>query len=202
MGRLLRSEILFDGCFAHKTWHSHHKDFNLERAKDKEKYLKTLFEKIKPEAADIHSFNLMSNHSHEVYEIRSVSLFSEFMKNHHSIYGQYFNKKYNRRGKIANDRPHTQLIQSDLHELFSTLYTHANPLEAGMVEDPKHYEWSSHLYYGYGIDLFSNGKLVMPRWYIELGSTAAARQAHYLKIFEDYVENYVLQKTKVIDAGV
>lgn len=203
MGRLLRSEILFDGCLTHKTWHSHHQDFNIEQIEDKQKYLQILFQKIGSEIADIHAFTLMSNHIHEVYEIRSVGLFSDFMKVHHSMYGQYFNKKYDRKGKVANDRPHTQLIANDVHEIISVLYCHANPIEAGIVKDAKNFEWSSHLFYGYGIDLFSNGKMVLPRWYAELGSTFRDRQFHYLKIFDEYVENYVLPRmTQVSDTCV
>ena len=194
MARLRRSEIIFDGCLTHKTWHSHHKDFNLKQIKDKEEYLRLLFQKIKPEACDIHSFSLMSNHAHEGYEIRSVRLFSEFMRIHHTLYGQYFNKKYNRKGKVANDRPYTKLIKDDRHEIISTLYIHANPIKDGLVNDAKDFDWSTHLLYGYGKDYFSEGKIVFPRWYIELGSTTGSRKMNYLNLFDQYVEDYILNR--------
>lgn len=194
MARLRRSEILFNGCVAHKTWHSHHRDFNIEHPEDKEKYLKTLFSKITPQAGFLNSFSLMSNHVHEVYEIRSVSRFSEFMRIHHTIYGQYFNKKYSRKGKVANDRPYTKLIQNDQHEMISTLYTHANPIKDGLVKNIKDFEWSSHLLYSEGVDQFSAGKLVLPKWYVELGSTNLIRQKNYNEIFEFYVENYIVNR--------
>ena len=95
---------------------------------EKQAYLAILNEELIKQPNPIHAICLMSNHSHEIYSLESLQDFSPFMRRHHGRYGQFFNKKHDRCGKVAQDRPKTIAIEDESHEMMVTFYVHANPL--------------------------------------------------------------------------
>lgn len=189
MGRTSRKIQLWDGCIAHKTWHAHNDEFNLSEPEDKAEYLNILFKKISTSVCSIHAFNIMDNHSHELYTVHNVKLFSDFMRIHHTIYGQRFNKRHARKGKVANERPSTTAVYDRSHEIISVLYIHANIFRIKSVKDPENFEWSSHHLYAYGSRNEYTSKIIFPDWYIDLGNTDAQRQKIYRDLFENYIQD-------------
>jgi len=187
MGRISRKTLLWDGCITHKTWHAHNDEYNLEDPLDKEEYLNILFKKISSQACSIHAYSIMGNHSHELYTVNNIKKFSDFMRIHHTIYGQRFNKKYGRKGKVANERPSTTAVYDESHEIISVLYIHANIFRLESVHDPENFEWSSHHLYAFGIKNAFTSKITLPNWYINLGNTDSERQKAYLDLFESYL---------------
>lgn len=191
MPRVPRSFTVIANHTVHKVWRGHNKEWNLGPTDDKLKYLKFLnddFDKHELKTgAQIHALCLMSNHSHEVFRIKSQKRFSNHMRRHHGRYGMYFNKKNGRSGKVAEDRPKTTLIEDGAHEMKTIFYIHANPIRANIVKDARNYAWSTHQLYAFGKKLFWMKHIKLPQWYKRLGRNAAQRQKKYRKLFARYL---------------
>ncbi len=198
MPRYPRSWILEPGLAFHKVWRGHNREWNLQTPSEKQKYLQLLRDEHQRLAAinPLHALCLMSNHAHEVYSLADVERFSNFMRQHHSRYGAFFNRKHKRRGKVAQDRPHTSAIEDEHHEMIVTFYIHANPLRAGICKDAKDYAFSTHALYAFGkkAPWMKGMKITFPTWYMRLGATWKQRQAIYRKLFDAYLREYGLRK--------
>jgi putative transposase len=92
---------------------------------------------------DLHSYCLMTNHLHLQIEISHTPL-SQIIKELHSRYAVYFNRKYDYDGHLFQGRYGAKVIESIDYFLGVSRYIHRNPLEACMVGDMANYEWSSY----------------------------------------------------------
>lgn len=192
MPRVPRSLIVFNNHSVHKVWRGHNKEYNIKTDYEKGKYLEFLNDDIdNPDTevgAELQAITIMSNHTHEVYLIKSQPDFSNHMRRHHGRYGMFFNKLKGRCGKVAQGRAKTCLLQQENYEMKTVFYIHANPIRAHMVKDAKDYKWSTHNLYAFGKrqDWMKNIKL--PAWYHRLGKTLQARQKKYRKLFANYLK--------------
>lgn len=193
MARVPRSLHVFAGFSVHKMWRGHNKEWNLATDEQKEKYLCLLNEDLESQkykaGANIQALTLMSNHTHEVFDIKTPKLFSQHMRRHHSRYGAFFNRLSGRCGKVAQDRPKTCLLADNTHEMAAVLYVHANPIRAKIVKDARNYRWSTHRLYAFGIREAWMRNIRFPQWYLKLGKNMALRQKAYRKIFIDYLNS-------------
>jgi len=194
MPRVPRNLILEEGLQAHKMWRGHNKERNLESSAEKLTYLKYLNRYLKKQTNELNAYTLMSNHSHEQYDIKNIREFSNLMRDHHSRYGRFFNIKHKRDGKVAYERPKTCLIGDDDYSIRATLYIHANPLRAGMVKNALNYRWSTHKLYALGKREKFTEFIKFPNWYIALGKTWSDRQRKYRKLFDAYLRETGLIK--------
>lgn len=205
MPRIPRGWIIQEEAPFHKIWRGHNKEWNLGSDVEKTKYLSLLTEEKAKDVNPLHALCLMSNHTHEVYTLKNLSSFSNFMRRHHSRYGMYFNRKHKRCGKVAQDRPLTSQIQDEEYEMRVVLYIHANPVRAGICNDAKDYVWSTHTLYAYGKKpkWMKGMPFVFPDWYMALGETMQQRQKVYRQIFDRYLMEYGLRKvpTSVYGTG-
>jgi putative transposase len=188
MPRVPRSLTVFPDFAVHKIWRGHNREWNLGTADEKRQYLRLLYEaQSKQPRNSLQAITLMSNHSHEVYLIQDPKNFSNQMRWHHSKYGVFFNRKHERCGKVAQDRPKTCLIENDEYSMRAVFYIHANPVRANMVKDAKDYPWSTHLFYAFGKTWPWITIKNLPDWYIRLGNTATERQRRYRQLFNKYL---------------
>lgn len=157
----------------------------------KEKYLDFLNDDLESErfnsAAAIEAATIMSNHTHEIFDVQTTPGFSNHMRRHHSRYGSYFNKLTNRCGKVAQDRPHTTLLYDDYRAMETTFYIHANPIRANIVRDAKDYYFSTHRLYAFGRREPWMRNITLPAWYLRLGRNATLRQKAYRRLFARYL---------------
>ncbi len=139
---------------------------------------------------------IMSNHTHEVYLIEKVHEFSEMLRKHHGKYAQNFNKKYNRSGRVQNDRAKIIQIEDESHEMLAVFYSHANPIRAGIVKDASQYIWSTHMLYAFGkkASWMKAIHFKFPDWYLKLGKTVKERRKVYRSLFDKYLRKYGLIK--------
>ena len=192
MPRVPRKYLLSPGLALHKTWRGHNKEFNLNSESEKQSYLKFMHQEIQKQSNPIHAICLMSNHSHEIYTLGhhpgDLIELCNFFRRHHSRYGQFFNKKHNRCGKVAQDRPFTGSIEpDDYSEMEVTFYVHANPLRAGLCKDAKDYLYSTHKLYAFGTREPWMKHITFPSWYMKLGKTMKLRQKRYRQLFDAYL---------------
>ncbi len=187
---LARKNIIEDQTLVHKIWRGHNGEWIFKGDEEKHQYLTCLNQKIHGNYVELHAFCLMSNHSHEIYFIEKQAEFSALVRKHHSSFGQYYNRKSNRKGPVSESRPKTIPITTDVHEIVSVLYIHANPVRAGIVQtmdELKNYPWSTHLLYGYGIYKSWMKGITLPKWYLDFGTTDSERQQYYLYLFSQYL---------------
>jgi len=181
----------------HKYWKCHNSEFLLKSYDAKAMYSQHTAKALKHQSikgkVHIQAFCYMDNHVHMLcaYSEGSSHL-SKFMQRAHSSFGAQFNRKYNRTGKVAVERPKTPVVedesdaQMDVH-----MYIEANPLRAGIVRNLKQlksYRFSSYQYYAYGIESHFTKGLSAPKWYQSLGSTTKERQKNYRVLFRDYLK--------------
>ncbi len=192
MARLPRRLTVQPNHSVHKIWRGHNKEWNLGTREQKLAYLNFLNADIEnkkfKQGSEVQALTLMSSHTHEVHGIIEQILFSNQMRRHHSRYGAYFNKANNRCGKVAQDRPHTTLLESTHQEMETVFYVHANPIRAKIVGDARNYYWSTHRLYAFGKREPWMRNVKLPQWYMRLGRTAEARQHAYRRLFAHYLK--------------
>lgn len=107
-----------------------------------------LFQNLLREASvyydfQIHAYCLMDNHYHLLINTPQGNL-SQGMKHINGIYTQKFNLSENRDGSLFRGRYRSILIDKDTYLLQVSRYIHLNPVDAGMVDLPEKYNWSSY----------------------------------------------------------
>ena len=100
------------------------------------------------------------NHTHETGGIQlgenkksylcGIRELGNWMRRAHSRFGAGYNRRHNRQGKVAYDRPKTSEIENDQQVLRVMFYGDVNPVRAGMVSHPSKYGFSSYKYYACG----------------------------------------------------
>lgn len=149
------------------------------------------------QGSELEAVTLMSNHAHEKHRVTNPCLFSNHMRRHHARYGMYFNRKRGRCGKVAQQRPHTTLLENEKYEMEATFYIHANPLRAKMIRDMRNYYWSTHVLYAFGKRHPWMRNVKLPSWYLKLGNTPKERQRNYRWFFAHYLRRNGLTKKTV-----
>ncbi len=179
------------GHSVHKVWRGHNHEPNLGTDEQKLAYIEFLNSDIEDDdykkGSQIQALTLMTNHVHEMHHIEVSKLFSDQMRRHHARYGSYFNRENNRCGKVAQDRPHTTLLETSQNEMEVVFYIHANPIRANMVRDARNYPWSTHVLYAFGKRAPWMRHIKLPKWYLKLGATPELRQRAYRRMFNRYL---------------
>lgn len=95
---------------------------------------------------EIVCYCLMTNHVHLIVRTNEKEA-AYFMRRLNSMYAKYFNKKYDYRGHLYQDRYFSNLIQTKVKLLEISRYIHLNPVRAKMVSLPEDYKYSSYSMY-------------------------------------------------------
>lgn len=111
-------------------------------------FLKLLKKHINP-VADIYAYCLLNNHFHCLIRIKEnedstsnknpIQMFSNLF----NAYTKAFNKKYNRTGKLFEERFKKKKIEDDFYLTGLIFYIHANPQNHGVCADFRTYPYSS-----------------------------------------------------------
>lgn len=97
-------------------------------------------------AVKVHAYALMTNHVHLIVQEGDHPL-GLFMKGVQQGYAQYVNKRYEQTGHLFQGRYKAFRIDGDQYLLTLVRYIHLNPVNAGLVQNPADYRWSSHRHY-------------------------------------------------------
>jgi putative transposase len=93
-----------------------------------------------------YAYCLMANHFHLLVETRLPNI-SQIMHYIKGSYTTYYNIRHQRVGHLFQGRFKSVVVDKDAYFLELTRYIHLNPVHAGIVQDPRQYQWSS--YQGY-----------------------------------------------------
>lgn len=110
---------------------------------------------------EVMAFCLMPNHIHLLVKQLKDDGITKFMRKLGAGYGRYFNKKYQRKGYVFQDRFRAVFIRNDDQLKVVLAYIHSNPIslaepkwkERGIhdlkraIKFLENYKWSSHLDY-------------------------------------------------------
>ena len=109
----------------------------------------TFLEKIKLSKKEfpfkIYAYCLMNNHVHLIIESES-NMLSKSMKSLLIRYVYYFNKTYQRKGPLFQNRFYSKNVENQDYFLSVCRYVHRNPEKAGIAKTFE-YDWSSYKEY-------------------------------------------------------
>ena len=199
MRRSRRDSISVTGII-HKIWRGHNREHVLETDLEKNAYLRHLAETYTDEIkqqVQWHSYCLMGSHSHEGDSIKGIgselelregiAALGNWMRNGHSRFGMEYNRRHERQGKVAYDRPKTIEVKDEEAFLTVMFYGDANPVRAGLVSHPRLYRHSSYRFYAYGETNQHTRHLIPPPAYLALGDTPKKRQKKYRSLCDHYL---------------
>jgi putative transposase len=92
---------------------------------------------------EIHAYCLMGNHYHLCIRTPIANL-GKAMRQLNGVFTQRYNNLVKGDGPLFRGRYKAILVEEENYFLTLTRYIHLNPVEAGIVEDPRDYRWSSY----------------------------------------------------------
>ncbi|MDQ1000774.1 putative transposase [Neobacillus niacini] len=190
MGRKRRA--WFPGAKYHIMSRGNRKSTLFYDDEDRLKYLSFLKETMVRFPFTLHTFCLMSNHTHLQIETSDTSP-TIIMSHFNTKFAKYFNKKYDFTGHVFEKRYGAELLDSLDYEFDVSKYIHLNPLKAGLVDELEYYPWSSYNAYVNGeVNEFVDTKHL-------LSFFPAPASRHY----EEYIKTpkvdlYLLDNSKVM----
>jgi len=87
-------------------------------------------------------YSLMTNHIHTIVVPSNERSLAETFRGVHSVYGQWFNRKYGLSGHLWQGRYYSCALD-DTHLWAAVRYVERNPVRAKIVERAEDYRWSS-----------------------------------------------------------
>jgi len=87
----------------------------------------------------------MPNHFHFLIKQNSAKPVNLLFNSLLSGYVQWYNKKYQRAGRLMSNKLQHKAIDNDNYLIYVIRYIHLNPKNAGLVDDLSHWEFSNYL---------------------------------------------------------
>jgi len=109
---------------------------------DRRYFLSNLKETIREQSVAVGAYCLMTNHIHVLLYPKTADGFFVLIKSLFQKYTQYFNRKYQRSGKLWENRYKIHLVDPDA-EWVVARYIDRNPVRAKMVSRAQDYPYSS-----------------------------------------------------------
>jgi putative transposase len=128
------------------------------------------------EGCAIHAYALMTNHVHLLVTPPNTTGVSRMMQLLGRMYVRYFNARHRRSGTLWEGRFKSALVDSSAYFLTCSRYIDMNPVQAGIVDAPNAYEWSSYSCLG---NSRTDPLVTLHAEYLALGRTAAERSRAY-----------------------
>jgi len=124
----------------------------------------------------LYHYCIMGNHFHLLLQLEEGPRLSALMAGLLRAYVHYFNGRCGFVGHLWQGRFHSPAVQTEGYLLSCGRYIERNPLEAGLVNEPWDYPWSSCRAYALGT---TDPLLAENPWYLELASEPAVRQRRW-----------------------
>jgi len=112
-------------------------------ARDRRQFLKILNVALKKFGAECYVYSLMGNHFHMVLHTPHANI-ENVMHHIDSLYARYVNWRHRLTGHLF-EGPYTAILIDDICYLRNAIaYVLRNPVEAGLVQTPGQWPWSSY----------------------------------------------------------
>ena len=189
MARKLRSQTIQPGSPNHIIARGNNRRRLFSYRTDYRRYLVLLERAAAKHQTATHALVLMANHIHDVRTPPTVEAASKTMKSCLQAYASYRNQRRETSGKLFEQRYFSEPIIDERQLAITVCYVEANPIRAGLVDDPRDYPWST-----YALRAGYPGRSAIPRrmwtpepWYLSLAPTAKQRASVYRDVFWDYL---------------
>jgi len=165
---------------------------------DRNKFLQLLQKMVNSHKVHLFSYVLMDTHFHLLLKTEEANL-SQAMQFLNSSYSHWFNIRHIRKGHLFQDRYKSHLVLNPLYLYSVASYISLNPVEAGLVNPPEEYPWSSFQYF---LSTKNQNKNVPPwlniRELLELCQTSSENFINFVKenIKKDDPEKILQNVTK------
>ncbi|MEB6548673.1 transposase [Heyndrickxia sporothermodurans] len=144
-----KPRIWFEGAKYHITSRGIRRSNLFFDDQDRSMYLYLLREAMGKFPFKLYTYCLMTNHIHlQIETIKHPP--GEIMKQVHTKYAKYFNKRYDFTGHVFESRYGAEQIDRPDYELEVNKYIHLNPIRANIVQRLEDYPWSSYRTYIFG----------------------------------------------------
>ncbi len=165
---------------------------NVFKEKNDYQYAYNIFKELSVKIdISIHSFIFMPDHIHLLCTPSSEDSIKKFMQIFGGRYVRYYNKKYDRKGTLWEDRYKSSLVQDSLYLLNIMGYIELNPMRDGLVKDLAHYKWSS--FVSNALDYNENDELITPHHiYNKLGKNKSQRAKSYLTFLQRGIDKKII----------
>ena len=113
---------------------------------DRRNFLHRIANILEGSSSSILAWCLLPNHFHMLFRTGSITL-SKFMQRLLTGYSVSFNKKYDRKGHLFQNRHLAKLVEDSAYMYRLIAYIHLNALRAGVIdriEELEEYPWSGH----------------------------------------------------------
>jgi len=127
------------GCVWHITHRCHKKEFLLKFSRDRNRWVRWLYEARKRYGLVILNYTVTSNHIHLLVVDTDQNAIPKSMQLIAGRTGQEYNQRKKRKGAFWEDRYHATAVQTDRHLLSCMIYIDLNMVRAGVVKHPS--EW-------------------------------------------------------------
>ena len=94
----------------------------------------------------VHAYCLMHNHYHFCIETPDENI-GDIMRDINSEYVVYFNRKYQRKGRLFEGPYQDKVVNDPFYFLILISYIHSNPLAAKLIQEFDEWPWSSYRSY-------------------------------------------------------
>ena len=146
MGRRNRTEIEHEGAIYHIIVRGIDGIVIFTDDVEKNKFLQLLQKMVNFHKAHLFSYVLMDTHFHLLLKTEKANL-SQAMQFLNSSYAHWFNIRHIRKGHLFQDRYKSHIVLNSLYLYSVASYISLNPVEAGLVDSPEEYPWSSFRYF-------------------------------------------------------
>ena len=167
-----KTRMYLPGVPCHLVQRGNNKQVCFFTENDYRYYLDCIRQGLKQYKAKLHAYVLMTNHVHLLVTPDYEDSLPRLMQLIGRQYVQYINKTYNRTGTLWEGRYKSSLIDSENYLLTCSRYIELNPVNAGMVDKPEEYCWSSYHHNGLGK---TNSLLSSHALYLGLGPNKVDR---------------------------
>jgi len=142
-----KKEEFIEGAVFHIYNHSTAESNLFNDKNDYLYFLKKFQKNIIENLCEVYSYCLMPNHFHFCLKQNSdIPLYKIFNKSSTS-YAMYFNRKYNRKGRLFAGKLQHKQLHSDNYLISLCRYIHNNPVKAGLVKKIVDWKYSNYLEY-------------------------------------------------------
>ena len=127
----------------HVTQRGNNKEAVFFDDEDREFYLKIIGGYSKKWGLEIWAYCLMPNHVHLLVVPKQEESLARGIGGTNLVYTQYINRKYERSGRLWQNRFYSTIIEKESYLLTATRYIERNPVRAKIVKNAEDYKWSS-----------------------------------------------------------
>ena len=139
------NQYYIPGLIWHITHRCHKKEFLLKFARDRQRWLRWLFESKKRFGTRILNYTATSNHVHLlVQDDGSRDILPKTIQLTAGRTAQEYNLRKNRKGAFWKDRYHATAVQDDDHLIRCMVYIDLNMVRAGVVSHPSEWPFSGY----------------------------------------------------------